>query len=144
MKELTVDAKIDCLDAVMTFVGEAFEELGGSAKSVTRFVLAADESFTNVASYAYRDMASTGDPLFGKALLRAESLEREGIPVGMLTLVDAGRPYDPLARRDPDITLSAEERQPGGLGIFMTKKVMDRVQYCYENGRNVLIMYRRL
>ena len=56
----------------------------------------------------------------------------------MLTFLDRGRPYDPLAKADPDITLPTEERQVGGLGIFMVKKMMDELTYEYKDGRNIL------
>jgi anti-sigma regulatory factor (Ser/Thr protein kinase) len=57
---------------------------------------------------------------------------------------DKGTPFDPLKKPDPDITLSAEEREIGGLGIFITKKTMDTVSYAYENGENVLTMIKKI
>ena len=57
---------------------------------------------------------------------------------------DKGVPFDPLKKPDPDITLSAEEREIGGLGIFITKKTMDSVAYAYENGENVLTMIKKI
>ena len=57
---------------------------------------------------------------------------------------DSGVPFDPLKKPDPDITLSAEEREIGGLGIFITKKTMDTVTYAYENGENVLTMIKKI
>jgi anti-sigma regulatory factor (Ser/Thr protein kinase) len=59
-------------------------------------------------------------------------------------MADKGIPFDPLKKPDPDITLSAEEREIGGLGIFITKKTMDTVTYAYENGENVLTMTKRI
>ena len=52
--------------------------------------------------------------------------------------LDNGVPYDPLAAKDPDTTLSAEERQIGGLGIYMVKKSMDEISYEYQDGKNIL------
>ena len=57
---------------------------------------------------------------------------------------DSGIPFDPLKKPDPDVTLSAEEREIGGLGIFITKKTMDTVEYSYENGENVLTMTKKI
>ena len=57
--------------------------------------------------------------------------------------MDDGTPYDPTAQPEPDVTLSAEEREIGGLGIFMVKKSMDRVSYAYEDGKNVLTLEKR-
>ena len=56
----------------------------------------------------------------------------------VITFIDNGVPYDPLSREDPDTTLSAEERDIGGLGIFLVKKNMDEVAYEYKNGQNIL------
>ena len=55
-----------------------------------------------------------------------------------MTFSDRGMPYNPLEKLDPDITLSAEERQIGGLGIFMVKKSVDVMEYTYKYGQNIL------
>lgn len=96
--------------------------------------IAVEEMFVNVASYAYR-------PGTGTATLRVHadaSTRTAGI-----TILDSGVPYDPLAKEDPDITLPAEKRQIGGLGIFMVKKSMDEVRYRRENGQNVFTMIKK-
>jgi anti-sigma regulatory factor (Ser/Thr protein kinase) len=59
-------------------------------------------------------------------------------------MADSGIPFDPLKKPDPDVTLSAEERDIGGLGIFITKKTMDSVEYAYENGKNILTMTKKI
>ena len=59
-------------------------------------------------------------------------------------MTDKGVPFDPLQKPDPDITLSAEEREIGGLGIFITKKTMNSVSYAYENGENILTMIKKI
>ncbi len=60
----------------------------------------------------------------------------------MITFIDSGIPYNPLAKEDPDVSLSAEERSIGGLGIFMVKKTMDRMEYEYTDKQNILKMYK--
>ena len=60
----------------------------------------------------------------------------------VITFRDSGIPYDPLAKEDPDVTLSAEDRSVGGLGIYMVKQSMDELDYVYEDGMNVLTMKR--
>ena len=60
-----------------------------------------------------------------------------------VTFMDSGEPYDPLAKADPDTTLSAEERQIGGLGIYMVKKSMDEIAYEYKDGQNILTIKKR-
>ena len=59
-------------------------------------------------------------------------------------MTDKGVQFDPLKKPDPDITLSAEEREIGGLGIFITKKTMDKVTYAYENDENILTMNKKI
>ena len=61
-----------------------------------------------------------------------------------ITFSDRGIPFDPLAKEDPDISLSVEKREIGGLGIFMAKKIMDHMEYRYENGQNILTMTKKL
>ncbi len=95
----------------------------------TQIDIAVEELFVNIAHYAY-------NPETGPATVRVE-VEKEP-PAVTITFIDNGVPYDPLAREDPDITLSAEERQIGGLGIFMVKKSMDNIEYEYKNGQNIL------
>ena len=57
---------------------------------------------------------------------------------------DTGIKYDPLANEEPDITLSAEEREIGGLGVFITKKTMDEVLYEYKDGKNILTLRKKI
>ena len=59
-------------------------------------------------------------------------------------IADKGVPFDPLKKVDPDITLSAEDREIGGLGIYITKKTMNSVAYSYEGGENVLTMIKKI
>ena len=61
-----------------------------------------------------------------------------------VTFIDSGMPYNPLQKEDPDITLSVEERQIGGLGIYMVKKTMDEIFYQYKNGQNHLTIKKKM
>lgn len=61
-----------------------------------------------------------------------------------ITFVDHGVPYDPLAKEDPNVSLPAQDREIGGLGIFMTKRLMDEVKYEYRDGRNILTLKKGL
>ena len=87
--------------------------------------LAVEEIFVNIAHYAY-------DQKGGEASVTC------GVEGNIITVSfeDSGKPFNPLEKKDPDLTLSAEERSIGGLGIFLTKKFMDKVDYKYENGKN--------
>ena len=133
MQERTFDAKVENLDQALAFVDECLEPLGTSMKAQMQIDVAVEELFVNVASYAYA-------PGTGPVTLRVEP---EDAAVA-ITLVDRGTPYDPLAKADPDVTLSAEDRQIGGLGIYMVKKSMDGMEYRREAGCNVLTIRKKL
>ena len=135
MKELELAATTENLNAVLAFVDEELEAVGCSMRSQMQIDIAVEEIFVNIARYAY-------NPEVGKATIRVE-VQPEPLAVS-LTFLDQGVPYDPLAKADPDVSLSAEERQIGGLGIFMVKKTMDDVQYRYENGKNILTLKKTL
>ena len=135
MKELTVDATIDNVAQVTAFVDEQLEEAGCSMKAQMQIDIAIDELFGNIANYAY-------NPEVGPATVRVEVLQNPLAVV--ISFIDNGVPYDPLAKEDPDITLSAEEREIGGLGIYMVKKSMDEVSYEYKDGQNILRIQKKL
>ncbi len=135
MKELFIEAKDENLDKVLAFVDEQLEAYDCPMKTQMQVDIAVEEIFVNIAHYAYV-------PGEGSATIRAEVTE-DPLSVS-LTFVDNGIPYDPLAKEDPDITLSADERQIGGLGIFMVKKSMDDVAYEYKDGHNVLTIKKNL
>ena len=91
--------------------------------------LTVDELFSNIVHYAYH-------PEIGPATVCVEVVE-EPLSV-IITFIDQGVPYDPLAKADPDVTLSAEERDIGGLGIYIVKKNMNEITYEYKDGKNIL------
>ena len=135
MKELTIEAKVENIDAVTNFVNEQLEALDCPMKAQTQIDIAIDELFGNIAHYAY-------NPEIGKATVRVEVIED---PLAVtITFIDNGVPYDPLAKSDPDTTLSAEERDIGGLGIYMVKKSMDDITYEYKDGQNILKIKKKL
>jgi anti-sigma regulatory factor (Ser/Thr protein kinase) len=135
MKELDIEAVVDNLPDVLAFVDEQLENTDCSMKIQMQIDMAVEEIFVNIAQYAY-------DPETGPATLRVE-VKPDGSAV-IITFIDHGVPYDPLAKTDPDITLSAEEREVGGLGIFLVKKSMDDIKYEYIGGRNILTIIKEL
>ena len=135
MKDLVITAETKNLDEVMTFVDTFLEEAECSMKVQMQIDLAVEEIFVNIASYAY-------DTEIGTAVVQVTVL-KEPLSVE-ITFIDNGTQYDPLAKEDPDITLSAEERKIGGLGILLTKKSMDDVQYEYANGSNILTLRKSI
>ena len=133
--ELELEAARENLDDVQAFLGEHLDRAGCPMKARMQIDLAVEEIFVNIASYAYH-------PASGTATVRVEVSEA---PVCVtITFLDHGIPYDPLAREDPDVTLSAEERGIGGLGVFLTKKLMDDVAYEYRDGQNILTLKKAL
>lgn len=135
MKELTIAATVENIAVVTAFVDEQLEALDCPIKAQMQIDIAIDELFGNIAHYAY-------NPDVGEAIVRVEVLE-EPLSV-MITFIDGGVPYDPLAAADPDTTLSAEERATGGLGVFMVKKSMDEITYRYEGGKNILSIRKKI
>ena len=129
MKELTITATVENIEVVTDFVNEQLEAFDCPMKAQIQIDIAIDELFGNIAHYAY-------NPEVGDATVRVEVVE-DPLAV-VITFIDKGVPYDPLAKADPDITLSAEDREVGGLGIFMVKKSMDEITYEYKDGQNVL------
>ena len=135
MKELTLEARVDSLPQVLAFVDEYLESLDCSMKVQMQIDVAVEEIYVNVASYAYA-------PETGNVTI---TLETADAPRSVtITFTDSGVPYDPLAKEDPDVTLSAEERKIGGLGIYMVKKTMDSMTYEYKNKQNVLTITKNL
>ena len=135
MMKRTFPAKVESLSDVLGFVDQTLENHECPMKIQTAICVAIEEVFVNVAHYAYGE--GEGD----MTLSIGFDAEKREITFRM---TDKGTPFDPLKKPDPDITLSAEEREIGGLGIFITKKTMDTVSYAYENGENVLTMIKRI
>jgi len=135
MKELTIAATVENIEVVTDFVNEQLEALDCPMKAQMQIDIAIDELFGNIAHYAY-------DPDVGEATVRVEVTEH---PMAVIiTFIDKGIPYDPLKQADPNTSLPAEERELGGLGIFMVKKSMDEITYTYKDGQNILAIKKNL
>ena len=135
MKEKVFSARKDTLPEVIAFTEECLESFDCSMKTSIAICVAVEEIFVNIASYAYGE----GE---GEATLCFGFDENERLMT--LEVSDEGTPFNPLERAEPDITLSAADRDIGGLGIFITKKTMDTVSYKYENGKNILTMTKKI
>lgn len=134
-KTLRLPARTDRLPEVLAFLEQRLEQMDCPPKAQMQINVAAEEIFVNIASYAYA-------PGTGEAAVCVDEDEAPGYVT--ITMTDCGMPFDPLAKEDPDTELPAQERGIGGLGIFMTKKLMDEVSYEYKDGRNILKMKKRL
>jgi len=129
MKQITVPAQIECANDVFVFIKEEMSSAGMDAKTQNSVRIAVEEIFVNIASYAYP--AEVGDVTVSITTAADKCIVK---------FEDSGTPYDPLDESDPDTELSLDERDIGGLGIFMTKELMDNVEYRYEDGQNILII----
>ena len=133
--ELVVDARVALLPEVLSFIEQHLENSPCTPKTMMEIDVAAEEIFVNIANYAYA-------PKEGKASVRVQVSEDPA--EATISFADSGTPYNPLEKEDPDVTLSAEEREIGGLGIYMTKEFMDHVSYEYRDGKNILTMRKKL
>ena len=128
-RTLRVAADIENIEKVTELVGEVLKGTDCSCQVRDKINVAVDEIFSNIAKYAYA-------PGKGDVTVSAETdKDRESITV---TFKDNGKKYDPLEVNDPDVSLSADERTPGGLGVYMVRKLMDDVSYEYKDGQNIL------
>lgn len=126
-------ASDESLDAINDFLEEELNKYNASMKLIKQINVVTEEVFTNISHYAYNEN-------IGKMRLSVEYKDGDII----LKFIDYGIPFNPLLKKDPDISLSANERQIGGLGIFMVKKIMDEAKYKYENGQNILILRKSI
>ena len=135
MKKITVDATVDNLQQIIDFATEQLEERDCPMKVVMQMELVIEEIFVNISSYAYH-------PEIGAATFCVEF--EENPPAVLMTFIDGGKPYNPLEKTDPDTTLDIDERDVGGLGIFLVKKNVDEISYKFDDGKNILSMKKFL
>lgn len=133
MIEKSFEAKVDNLHLVLEFLESELEKNECNMKTSTSLAIAIEELFVNVASYAYPN----GN---GNATLKLDFVDNDVI----ITLADSGIEFNLLEKEDPDISLKAEDRQIGGLGIYMVKKTMDDIKYSRDNNQNILVMRKRI
>jgi anti-sigma regulatory factor (Ser/Thr protein kinase) len=135
MKELKLTATVESLDEVLAFIDSELESVDCPMKIQMQLDVAVEELYVNIAHYAYA-------PGTGEATV---SIDITQDPLNVtITFKDSGIPFDPTAKADPDVTLSAQERQIGGLGIYMAKKGTDEMKYEYKDGQNILSISKKL
>ena len=135
IKKLVLEAKVENLVAVNEFVDEILQPLNCSMKIQMQLELAVEEIFVNIANYAYGEST-------GKAFITGRILEN---PLRLeLVFMDEGTPYNPLARKDPDLEQKMEDRAIGGLGIYLVKKNVEEITYSYQEGKNVLTLCKHI
>ena len=129
--EMTVDATLDNLNNVVGFVEDSLGITSCPMKLIMQLELCVEELFVNVASYAYGEKT-------GSCKISIDSQHTDDTETVIIKMEDFGKQFNPLEKEDPDITLSADERQIGGLGIYMVKQTMDKLEYSYEENKNIL------
>jgi anti-sigma regulatory factor (Ser/Thr protein kinase) len=129
MCQITVAAKDDQLDEVQKFVRDSLKDIDCSTKQLFQLDLIVEEIFVNIAHYAYK-----GE--HGSATIKCAVEKRP--PAISIEFIDSGIKYNPLEKEDPDISIDAQHRRIGGLGIFLTKKNVEKLEYTYQNGKNCL------
>lgn len=144
MKVFECEATIENFDKVTAFVEDELENNEVDMKSSMQLTIALEEIYVNIAHYAYSKTDADGNviPNTGTGPMKL-SLDVSSEQV-LMTFEDKGIPYNPLEKADPDITLSAEERDIGGLGIYMVKQSMDDVVYEHRDGKNILTLVKKL
>jgi anti-sigma regulatory factor (Ser/Thr protein kinase) len=128
-------ARREQLESVLMFLEEELSSIQHNTKNKIQLFIAVEELFVNIASYAYY-------PAEGDAEIDIDTDNENNFVY--ITFIDSGKPYNPLKREDPDVTLSAKERKIGGLGIYMVKKSMDDMSYEYKNGCNILKIGKKM
>lgn len=129
MEELKLQASDATLQDVLGTIENHLLERGCDGMLITQILMAAEEIYVNIAHYAYG--GESGDVVVQMEIMQDTKNCR-------ITFRDHGIAYNPLEKEDPDVTLSAEERPIGGLGIYLVKQAMDRVEYEYKDGYNIL------
>lgn len=135
MKELRLTATQESLNQVNAFVEEFLDAHECPPRAAMQIMVALEELYVNIAIYAYA-------PAQGEAVVQLDFTEEDRLL--RITLIDSGIPFNPLAKDDPDITLSAEERSIGGLGIYMVKKSMDLFTYERKDGMNIVCIGKKI
>ena len=131
MKEIKVEATIENLAKVFTFLQESLDKCDMPPKVKRQIKLCVEEVYMNITHYAY-------NPEVGSAKIGVDVVGGDEQSRVIISFADEGKPYDPLKRDDPDLELSLDERPIGGLGIYLVKTTMDNVAYEHKDGQNVL------
>ena len=136
MRELRVDASLENVEKVQKFIQDELMDYELSLKTENEINIAIEEIFVNIAHYAY-------SPEHGEAIIGCD-IELGNPPMVKISFTDWGKPFNPLAKEEVDTTLPAEKRNIGGLGIHMVKKMMDELEYRYEEQKNIFIVWKKI
>lgn len=133
-KSIILTNDISEINKLSEFVEEIGNELSLAPDVVFNLNLVLEEAVVNIINYAYPK--EDHQSIYLSATLHEGSI--------ILVLTDTGVEFDPTMAPEADITLSAEERPIGGLGIFLIRQIMNEVRYDRIDGKNVLTMEKKL
>lgn len=131
---ITLPATLENLEDFKRFIVQNAEKAGLDPQKTMEMELAADEILTNIISYAYS--GASGD------ITVTCGTDTEGLFVVETT--DEGKPFDPLQTDLPDVSASLEQREIGGLGLFLARKMVDKTRYERRFDRNILRLYKKI
>ena len=131
--EIVVDATRENVEVVTEFIDKQLSDRNVERRLIAKTNVAIDELYSNIAQYAY-------DGVKGKITVQV-GLSDSSFSI---TFIDSGKPFNPLEKEDPDVSLGAEDRGIGGLGIFIVKNTMDDVHYEYTDNKNILTIVKNL
>lgn len=141
MHSAKIPASMEHLSRVMSLTERFLKEAGCGEDDRRHAEISVEEIFTNIASYAYKDSCKKEEGMvWVEWEVRETGKEQKEVEIRFM---DEGAPYDPFARKDPDLTLPIEERPVGGLGVYMVKQFMDDASHRYERGRNLTVIKKR-
>ena len=132
MVKKSFKAKKESLPEAMAFLEEQLDKLNVDAKKKMQVSIAVEELFVNIANYSYA--AEDGEV----------EIQIDKDAVLIISLIDSGQPFNPLERKDPDVNAPLEERDIGGLGIYMAKQNADKIEYEYKDGKNIVRIFKKL
>lgn len=133
MIEKVFPAEDGALDEAIAFLEDELSKCDCSSKAMVQLDVVLEELFINIAHYAYPD----GE---GNVKISIDPVDEQVI----IRFTDTGSPFNPLEKEDPDVTTCAEERDIGGLGIFLTKRTVDDISYVYLDGQNILQITKKI
>jgi serine/threonine-protein kinase RsbW len=133
MRTVTYPAKYEFLNEIRDFVAEAARDGGFDDKEIYSVQLAADEAASNIIEHAYEGVAD------GQIELTCEMRGAELV----IAMQDHGKSFDSKKVKSPNLKTDLSERQIGGLGIYLMRKLMDEVNYRSSGAGNLLTMIKR-
>ena len=132
MVSKTFEANHESLPEAMAFLEEQMDKMNIDMKKQMQVSIAVEELFVNIAHYSYSESG-------GEVELQIDENAQL-----IIALIDSGAPFNPLERKDPDINAPIEEREIGGLGIYMAKQNADKIEYEYKDGKNIVRIYKKI